>query len=134
MSDFTGPGQEDSIHARDVRPGMVVWNPYGGARGQAVVASQPRERPDGAIEFDTTDGRTGVYRPHFRLHFDRTATQRLAAQRDAERQSQAGRPPEADPERIETGVTSDGRDAQAIQRAQQELRSQRPADPELEAR
>ncbi len=77
MADFTD-SQDHSIRARDVRPGMVIWNPYGGARGRALVASEPRERPDGAIEFDTADGRTGIFRPHFRLHFDRSATERLA--------------------------------------------------------
>src|SRR5260370_38191258 len=89
----TRENQDHSIHARDVRPGMVVWNPYGGARGRALVASEPRERPDGVVEFDTADGRTGVFRPHFRLHFDRAATERLAAERDAEQPGQAGRPP-----------------------------------------
>jgi hypothetical protein len=103
------------IHARDVRPGMVVWNPYGGARGQAEVASEPRRRPDGAIEFDTTDGRTGVFRPHFRLHFDRSATERLAAERAAQHpatgswaQSQTG------PERFESGTTGDSSHALTV--------------------
>ncbi len=130
MADVTGDGQDHSIRARDVRPGMVVWNPYGGARGRALVASEPRERPDGAVEFDTADGRTGVFRPHFRLHFDRAATERLAAERDAERQPPAGTPPgiaepgmdteperqaaETGPGRTEIGVTADGRDAQTL--------------------
>jgi hypothetical protein len=70
-----------AIRACDVRPGMVVWNPYGGARGRAQVASEPRERPDGAIEFDTADGRTAVFSPGFRaLHLDTEATAQLSAE------------------------------------------------------
>jgi hypothetical protein len=106
--------QDSSISARDVRPGMVVWNPYGGARGRALVASDPRERPDGAIEFDTADGRTGVYRPRFRLHFDRAATERLATGQDAERQSGQERLPETGTERIEVRAAGDGAKAQAV--------------------
>jgi hypothetical protein len=69
-----------SVRPRDVRPGMVVWNPYGGARGRAQVASEPRERPDGAIEFDTADGRTALFRPGFRaLYLDTEATAQLSA-------------------------------------------------------
>jgi len=59
---------------------MAVWNPYGGARGRAQVASAPRERPDGAIEFDTADGRTAVFSPGFRaLYLDTEATAQLHA-------------------------------------------------------
>jgi len=68
-----------TVRARDVRPGMVVWNPYGGARGRAQVAGEPRERPDGAIEFDTADGRTALFRPGFRLYLDTEATAQLSA-------------------------------------------------------
>ena len=69
-----------SVRPRDVRPGMVVWNPYGGARGRARVASEPRERPDGAIEFDTADGRTALFSPGFRaLYLDTEATAQLSA-------------------------------------------------------
>jgi len=70
------------IDARDVRPGDMIWNPYGGARGHAEVASEPRERPDGTIEFDCADGRTGHFRPQFRLRLNRAAMER----RDAERE------------------------------------------------
>jgi hypothetical protein len=99
MQRETGEGQTHSIHARDVRPGMVVRNPYGGARGRFVVASEPRPRPDGAVEFDTGDGRMGVFRPQFRLYFDRAETERLAAERNpqqpgaAERQREDGNTP-----------------------------------------
>jgi hypothetical protein len=94
MQRETGEGQTRSIHARDVRPGMVVRNPYGGARGRFLVASEPRPRPDGAVEFDTGDGRTGVFRPQFRLYFDRAETERLAAERNPQQPGPAGRQPE----------------------------------------
>jgi hypothetical protein len=43
------PEQEShSIDARDVRPGDVVWNAYGGSRGRAEVTSEARERTDGS--------------------------------------------------------------------------------------
>jgi hypothetical protein len=118
-----------SIHARDVQPGMVVWNPYGGARGRAEVASEPRRRPDGTIEFDTADGRTGVFRPDFHLHVDRSATERLAAERAAQRTGSPGTLPhaagrdrddgswaqnEAGPERIESGTTGDSTHAPTV--------------------
>ncbi len=117
------------IRPGDVRPGMVVQNPYGGAHGRAVVASEPRERPDGTIEFDTEDGRTGVFRPHFRLYLDRAATERLANQRDTQppdasantpRTTELGRTTgpqatsEAEPRRTMPGVTGDIKDAQAV--------------------
>ncbi len=95
-----------TIQPRDLRPGMVVWNPYGGYRGRAVVASEPRERADGAVEFDTEDGRTGVFRPQFRLHLDTAATERLKNERSA-------RAVEADPGHAMPGVTRDGRAARA---------------------
>jgi len=119
-----------SIRPGEVRPGMVVRNPYGGAHGRAVVASEPRERPDGTIEFDTEDGRTGVFRPHFRLHLDRAATGRLAQQRDTQRPDAPPNTPrttelgrttgpqaasEAEPGgRTMLGVTGDGKDAQTV--------------------
>jgi hypothetical protein len=53
---MTGEAEREHIEARDVRPGDVIWNPYGGARGHAEVASEARERPDGTIEFDCADG------------------------------------------------------------------------------
>jgi len=91
MDGLTSDGQGYSIDARDVRPGMVDWNPYGGRRGRVVVASEPRERPDGAVEFDAADGRTGIFRPQFGLHYDRAATERLAAERNT---GQPGNPPQ----------------------------------------
>jgi hypothetical protein len=124
MADHHGDRPDHSIHARDVRPGMVVWNPYGGTRGRAEVTSEPRQRPDGAVEFDTADGRTGVFRPHFRLHVDRPATERLAAERAAQRTGLPGGLPETTgpdpaagpsaqgetgPERTEVGVTGDSK-------------------------
>jgi hypothetical protein len=94
MDSLTGDGQGHTIHARDVRPGMVVRNPYGGARGRFLVASEPRPRPDGMVEVDTGDGRTGRFRPQFRLYFDRAETERLAAERDTNQPGPAGRHPE----------------------------------------
>ena len=93
MSDY--PEQESrGIDARDVRPGMLVWNPYGGDRGYAVVTSEPRGRPDGTIEFDVADGRTGHFFPQSRLRLIRDA--------------------KTGPERAEVAVTGDGRDTQAV--------------------
>ncbi len=71
------------IDAGDVRPGDIVWNPYGGARGRAEVTTEARERPDGTIEFDCADGRTGHFRPQFRLRLDREAMDRRDAAREA---------------------------------------------------
>ena len=77
------PEQEShSIEASAVRPGDLIWNPYGGARGHAEVASEPRQRPDGSVEFDCADGRTGRFRPQFRLRLNRGAMD----SRDAERE------------------------------------------------
>jgi len=82
VSDY--PEQESrGIEARDVRPGMLVWNQYGGSRGYAVVTSEPRERPDGTIEFDVADGRTGHFRPQSRLRLIRTAMASAEAEREA---------------------------------------------------
>ena len=75
-----------SVEASAVRPGDRIWNPYGGPQGYAVVASEPRTRPDGTVEFDVTDGRTGHFRPQFRLRLNRSAME----QRDAEREAEAG--------------------------------------------
>jgi hypothetical protein len=84
VSDY--PEQESrGIDARDVRPGDVVWNPYGGARGRGEVTSEARERADGTVEFDCADGRTGHFFPHSRLRLDRAAM----ARRDAERAAAA---------------------------------------------
>jgi hypothetical protein len=94
MERETGDTPDRSIHASDVRPGMVVRNPYGGARGRFLVASEPRPRPDGTVEFDTADGRTGRFRPQFRLYFDRAETERLAAERDTNQPCPPGRQPE----------------------------------------
>ncbi len=82
---MTGYPEQESrgIAARDVQPGMIVWNPYGGARGRAEVASEARERPDGTIEFDCADGRTGHFRPQFRLRLDREAMTRRDVEREA---------------------------------------------------
>jgi hypothetical protein len=77
------------IEARDVRPGVIAWNPYGGPRGRLEVASEARERPDGAVEFDVADGRTGHFRPTFRLRLDRAAMERAEAER-AEADQEAG--------------------------------------------
>jgi hypothetical protein len=52
----SGEHEREHIAARDVRPGDVVWNAYGGARGRAEVTSEARERTDGTIEFDCADG------------------------------------------------------------------------------
>src|SRR6266542_5993398 len=97
-ADMTGYPEQESrgIAARDVQPGMIVWNPYGGARGRAEVASEARERPDGTIEFDCADGRTGHFRPQFRLRLDREAMDRRDAGAEAERLagSDAGWPDE----------------------------------------
>jgi hypothetical protein len=88
MSDY--PEQEPrGIDARDVRPGDMIWNPYGGPRGHAEVTSEPRERPDGTIEFDCADGRTGHFGPQFRLRLDRAAM----ARRDADAQRSAAEQP-----------------------------------------
>jgi len=82
VSDY--PEQESrGIDARDVRPGDVIWNPHGGFRGRAEVTSEPRERPDGTVEFDCADGRTGHFFPQFRLRLDREAMARRDAERDA---------------------------------------------------
>jgi len=78
------PEQEShSIGAREVRPGDVIWNPHGGSRGRAEVTSEPRERPDGTIEFDCADGRTGHFSPQFRLRLDREAMARRDAEKEA---------------------------------------------------
>ena len=82
MRDY--PEQEDrGIAARDVKPGDVIWNPYGGARGRAEVASEVRWLPDGTVEFDAADGRTGRFRPQFRLRLDTGAMARRDAEREA---------------------------------------------------
>lgn len=73
-----------TVAARDVQPGMIVWNPYGGRRGRIIVASEPRELPDGTVEFDAADGRTGHFRPVFELLLDPAAMDRAQAGRDAE--------------------------------------------------
>ncbi len=80
---MTGEAEREHIEARDVRPGDMIWNPYGGARGHAEVASEPRERPDGTVEFDCADGRTGHFRPQFRLRLDRAAMERRDAEMEA---------------------------------------------------
>jgi hypothetical protein len=78
------PEQEDrSIAAGDLKPGDIAWNPYGGARGRCEVASEVRELPDGTIEFDAAYGRTGHFRPQFRLRLDRAAMRRRDAEREA---------------------------------------------------
>ena len=55
------------VRAQDVEPGQHLWNPYGGPIGHFVVASQARPAPDGTVEFDAADGRTGRFRPNFHL-------------------------------------------------------------------
>ena len=80
---MTGEAEREHIEARDVRPGDMIWNPYGGARGHAEVASERRERPDGTVEFDCADGRTGHFRPQFRLRLDRAAMERRDAEMEA---------------------------------------------------
>ncbi len=80
---MTGEAEREHIEAGDVRPGDMIWNPYGGARGHAEVASEPRERPDGTVEFDCADGRTGHFRPQFRLRLDRAAMERRDAEMEA---------------------------------------------------
>ena len=80
---MSGEPEREHVEARDVRPGMVVWNAYGGVRGRAEVTSEARERPDGTIEFDCADGRTGHFRPQFRLRLDRAAMARRDAEREA---------------------------------------------------
>lgn len=57
------------IAAQDVQPGMHIWNPYGGHRGYAEVASAARTVGD-HVEFDTMDGRVGRYRPGYELHLN----------------------------------------------------------------
>ncbi len=95
MADYPEQGSH-RIDARDVQPGDLIWNPYGGPRGHAEVASEARERPDGTVEFDCADGRTGHFRPQFRLRLDRAAMERRDAGAEAERLagSDAGWPDE----------------------------------------
>jgi tetratricopeptide (TPR) repeat protein len=69
------------IHAENVQPAMVVRNPYGGSRGRGVVASEVRQMPNGTVEFEVEDGRTGRFRRHFELDYDHHATQQLATER-----------------------------------------------------
>jgi superfamily II DNA or RNA helicase/tetratricopeptide (TPR) repeat protein len=69
------------IHAQDVKPGMVVRNPYGGSRGRGIVASEARQMPGETVEFDVEDGRTGRFRRHFELGYDHHATRQLAVER-----------------------------------------------------
>jgi hypothetical protein len=71
------------IAAKDVEPGMHIWNPYGGSRGYAKVASAARD-VGGHIEFDTTDGRTGRYRASSVLYLNWPA---MDADREAEREA-----------------------------------------------
>ena len=82
MADYPEQGSH-RIDACDVQPGDLIWNPYGGARGRAEVTSEARERPDGTIEFDCADGRTGHFRPQFRLRLDREAMDRRDAEKEA---------------------------------------------------
>lgn len=85
--------ESHGINASDVKPGMIVWNAYGGSRGRLEVASEVRERADGNVEFDVADGRTGLFRPGFRLRLDRAAMERAAADREAAaRQEREPRP------------------------------------------
>jgi len=80
----SGKAQDHGICARDVRPGMIVRNPYGGARGRGEVVGEPRQGPDGTIEFDLADGRTGRFRPGFRLDLDTAAPEPTQAEREAD--------------------------------------------------
>jgi hypothetical protein len=73
-----------SVAACDIKPGMIVWNPYGGSRGRLVAASEVRERPDGTVEFDAADGRTGHFRPQFRLRPDWPAMDRAKTEEERE--------------------------------------------------
>lgn len=63
----------------------MTWSgiPLGGPRGRAEVASEVRELADGTVEFDAADGRTGHFRPQFRLRLDREAVERRDAEREA---------------------------------------------------
>ena len=78
-------GEYEHIEARAVRVGDLIWNPYGGSQGLAEVTSEPRERPDGTIEFDCADGRTGRFFPHSQLRLRRAAMESRDAKREAER-------------------------------------------------
>jgi hypothetical protein len=69
-----GPARERPghyINPGEVQPGMFVRNPYGGRRGLAEAASEPRVREDGIVEIDMVDGRTGRFHPDFPLQLVR---------------------------------------------------------------
>ncbi len=59
-----------SVEAQHVEPGQHLWNPYGGRLGHFVVASEARPSPDGHVEFEIADGRTGRFRPDFHLYIN----------------------------------------------------------------
>jgi len=67
---------------------MVTQSPYGGSHGRAVVASETCQMLSGAVPFDAEDGRTGHFRPSFKLDYDRPATERRAAERAADHEAQ----------------------------------------------
>ena len=74
------------IAAQDVQPGMHIWNPYGGARGFAEVASAARTVGD-HVEFDTADGRVAKFRPGFELSLNWTEGQVCNLDRSPEREA-----------------------------------------------
>jgi hypothetical protein len=94
-----------SIRAVDVRPGMIVWNPQGGRRGRMEVSGEVRQLPDGTVQFDLADGRTGHFTTSFPLRLDRAAMARAA---------QAGSEPEPAAAQCRPG------DGMAAQRDRQE--------------
>lgn len=73
-----------SVAAADVTPGQALWNPYGGSRGNFIAASEPRHMPDGSIEIDAEDGRTGRFRPGYELHLNWRAMDMRDAELEAE--------------------------------------------------
>jgi hypothetical protein len=75
------------VQAADVEPGMMLWNPYGGDRGRFTAASAARVMPDGSVEVETEDGRTGKFRAGFRLVIDWHA---IDLQAEAEPPADAG--------------------------------------------
>jgi hypothetical protein len=112
MTDY--PEQEShSVAARDVQAGQILWNPHGGSCGRMEVASDARERADGAIEFDLADGRTGLFSPRFSLQLDRPAMER-AREELPDRELIPGIAGEIEPDRDGYKVHVRGREPVAV--------------------